>query len=292
MSPSVALTELLDPTAVSWPLTALLAGVLIGVLGLSRSIGRLLHPRADDPPLPARQLGWLVGGLAMLWLALASPLHHLGEHHLVSAHVLQHLLIVLVAAPMLLLGTPRWLAELGLRPRGVPAVLAALTRPWFAGSLLAVVVVAAHAPGVLDASTSVPALHAAWHLALVLAALLAWVPVLSPVPALLPRLVPPVRAVYVLALSLVPTVPASLLTLAGGAVYPAYELAVRPGALGAADDVRLAGALAKVGGGVLLWTVAAAVFFRWTAAEERRAALRARLVAAGPTEPPASILHP
>ena len=53
----------------------------------------------------------------MIWLASDWPLHDLAENYLYSAHMVEHLLISLVAPPMLLLGIPDWLTRSLLRPR-------------------------------------------------------------------------------------------------------------------------------------------------------------------------------
>src|SRR2546429_5964615 len=58
--------------------------------------------------------------LGVLTLLMASdwPIHDLSERYLYSFHMIQHMLMTFVAAPLLLLGTPEWLARRGLpRPR-------------------------------------------------------------------------------------------------------------------------------------------------------------------------------
>ena len=50
-------------------------------------------------------------GVAVLLVALVSPLDALGDTYLFSAHMIQHLLLLLVVPPLLILGIPAWLAE-------------------------------------------------------------------------------------------------------------------------------------------------------------------------------------
>ncbi len=52
------------------------------------------------------QSGWFFGGLILLLITLASPLHFLGEGYLFSAHMAQHMLLLLVVPPLLLAGIP------------------------------------------------------------------------------------------------------------------------------------------------------------------------------------------
>jgi putative membrane protein len=71
------------------------------------------------------------------------------------------------------------------------------------------------------------------------------------------------RMVYLFLQSLIPTVPASFLTFAEHPVYKFYGHVPRPFALGVLDDQQLAGAMMKVGGGIILWTLIFITFFKW-----------------------------
>jgi putative membrane protein len=75
-------------------------------------------------------------GVAALWIAVASPVAHL-DHHLLTAHMVQHLLLMLMAAPLILLGAP----SIVVRWRPHPAFC------WLAGS---VTVIVWHVPGVFE----------------------------------------------------------------------------------------------------------------------------------------------
>lgn len=81
----------------AWDFTpALLFGILlIGVLYLYWTKFKITP-----------QSGWFFGGLILLLLTLASPLHFLGEGYLFSAHMGQHMLLLLVVPPLLLAGIP------------------------------------------------------------------------------------------------------------------------------------------------------------------------------------------
>lgn len=50
---------------------------------------------------------YFFGGIALLFLCVASPLHFLGENYLFSAHMLSHVLIILIAAPLMVAGIPK-----------------------------------------------------------------------------------------------------------------------------------------------------------------------------------------
>jgi cytochrome c oxidase assembly factor CtaG len=67
--------------------------------------------------------------MLIMLLALQGPLHELSDYFLFSAHMVQHLLIMLVMPPFLLMGTPDWLIRPLLRLPGARQAAGLLTRP-------------------------------------------------------------------------------------------------------------------------------------------------------------------
>jgi putative membrane protein len=82
------------------------------------------------------------------------------------------------------------------------------------------------------------------------------------------RISPPGQMLYLGLQSIVPTVPASFLVFGERPLYHFYEHVPRLWALSAGEDQRIAGLLMKIGGGMLLWAVITALFFRWHADAE------------------------
>jgi putative membrane protein len=74
---------------------------------------------------------------------------------------------------------------------------------------------------------------------------------------------------YLFLQSILPTVPASFLTFARAPVYHFYESVPRIWGIGVLNDQQIAGLIMKIGGGLLLWACIAAIYFRWSAKEER-----------------------
>jgi putative membrane protein len=177
------------------------------------------------------------------------------------------MLITLVAPPLLLLGTPAWLAREFLRPPKLYKAVRWLARPFPALVLFNALVVVTHWPTFVDATLGSELLHFAIHAALFVSALLMWAPVTAPLPELRP-LTPPAQMLYLFLQSIVPTVPASFLVFAQEPIYKFYAHVPRLWSLSAAEDQRIAGLLMKLGGGLLLWLVIAVLFFKWHAAEE------------------------
>src|SRR5579884_4198093 len=81
------------------------------------------------------QVALFLVGTAVWAFALMSPLDALGDDYLFSAHMVQHMLIAVVAPPLWLLGTPEWMLAPLFRRRGVLAVARFFTNPIVAFAL-------------------------------------------------------------------------------------------------------------------------------------------------------------
>jgi putative membrane protein len=252
-----------------WLLIALLVGAY--VLAVTR-----LGPRHAAPGQPAvtpfQVTCWLLG-VAAVWVAADWPIHDVAEGFNYSVHMVQHLVLSMVAPPLLLLGTPGWLLRAILRPPGVFRAVRALARFFPALLVFNVVLVLTHWPAVVDLSLRAEMPHFLVHALIFVSALIVWLPVLSPLPEI-PRLSPPGRMIFLFLQSVVPTVPASFLTFGSAPLYRFYEDVPQLWGLSTLDDQRLAGLIMKIGAGVLLWLLIAVIFFRWAADEERGHAVR------------------
>jgi len=210
-------------------------------------------------------------GLLTIWLAADWPVHVVAERMNYSVHMVQHLLFTMVAAPLLLLGTPGWLARwLLLRPPSIVfRTLRALSRFLPALIVFNVVLVLTHWPWLVNESLRSPIVHFAVHALLFVSSIVVWMPVVSPLPEI-PRLAVPVRAIFLFLQSIVPTVPASFLTFGSAPLYKFYEEVPHIWGLSTLEDQQVAGLMMKIGAGMLLWALIAVLFFRWAADEERR----------------------
>jgi putative membrane protein len=248
--------------------------LLIAALGAGYWIAIVrLGPRFATPGRPVvtrlQVTSWVLGVLAT-WVAADWPVHAVAEQMNYGVHMLQHLMFAMVAAPLLLLGTPAWLARWVLRPGSrVFATVRWCSRFLPALVIFNVVLVLTHWPVLVNASLENPWLHFSVHVLLFGSSLIVWMPVLSPLPEI-PRLAAPVRAVYLFLQSVVPTVPASFLTFGAHPLYKFYEGKEHLWGLTTLEDQQVAGLIMKIGAGMLLWALIAVFFFRWAADEERR----------------------
>ncbi len=227
-----------------------------------------LRPRLPGPPPPPTRRSQIcfVAGLTVLWFAVDWPMDRLGDDYLFSVHVTQFLLMTLVAAPLLVSGVPVWLQAVVLGPAA--AIVRRLARGPIALGLFQLVLVGTHLPVVVASYTSNSFIHFSLHALWLIAAGLFWLPILGAEPVAA-RLRPPLQVVYLIAATVVPTVPAGFLTWTETALYPSYATAPRVWGLSPVQDMQLAGAIMKLGGGFILWAVILWVFARWAASESR-----------------------
>ncbi len=164
---------------------------------------RLAAAEAHPIPWTRRQMVQLCGAGAAAVLALTWPLADLAAHWSLTALVLQRVILVLVVAPLMLLGLPydviRWIT----RPAAVDAVLLRLQRPPVAIVVVTVLLVGSMAPVFVHAQSVSFLARGALAAAIVGAGLVLWIPVLGRIPGI-PRLKPVVRFAYLVGQAVVP----------------------------------------------------------------------------------------
>ena len=244
------------------------AEVVVGVLVIAGLYARAVMTCGERIPL-SQPLAFF-GGCAALLVALNGPLHDLSDYFLFSAHMVQHLLLALVAAPLWLAGTPGpvldRLMEPLLRWRVAGAIVRTATRPLVAFAAWAVVLVGWHLPGPFNAALEGHGWHVVEHVALLGSALLGWWPVLS-ASRRQPALPYAAQLLYLFVLGIPMTVVAAFVTGAERPLYPWYVAAPRLFGLTPLADQQLGGIIMWVPAGVVPLVAFTVVFFRWAAAE-------------------------
>jgi len=263
----------------TWDPTVILG--LVALLGLYLcGLGRL--PDSERAAVPPWRVALFLGGLATVFLALESPLDLAGDEYLFTFHMLQHQLLMMVAAPLLLLGTPPALLRRLLEGRSVRPVATLLTSAPVAFLAFNATVWAWHAPALYEAALRHHGLHIVQHLVFIAVAVVMWWPILSPVPEL-PRLSYPGQMLYLFLLGIPMSVMGALITLADDALYPFYTTARRVWGLAPLVDQQIGGLIMWVPGGLTFWVVMTVVWFRWSLREETGDAERAVPLDAYPT---------
>lgn len=258
----------------SWQPTA---GVLVacGVAAWLYALGVARRAR----PWPARRtVAWATGLVAVV-VSLDSGLDVYSDQ-LASLHMVQHLALTLVAAPLLAAGAPVTLglgATRGkLRARLVRTIasapVTALSRPVSSWLLFVVVIVGWHVSPLYDLSLRHPLLHELEHLLLLTTAVLFWAQVVGADP--LPHRLGPIgRLGYLLAAMPAMSVVGLWLVVSRTVRYPAYFGPTRVLGLSALHDQHVAGVI-MWGGDALLGAITLVIACGALLQEERRAAAR------------------
>src|SRR6266542_1671005 len=248
----------------AWLLALALEGLYLWALS---RVGPHSVPEGQGPATRGQMWSFTLGVAALL-AASVWPIHDLSERYLFSIHMVQHLMISLVAPPLLLYGTPAWLLRKLVAPGPVNWFVRNFARPFVALVVFNTVIVVTHWPPVVELVLYHHSYHFLFHTILFVAATMMWWPVISPLPEM-PTLSYPWRMLYLFLQSIVPTVPASFLTFGSKPLYSFYEHAPRIWGMSALTDQRIAGLTMKLVGGLILWSVIAVIFFKWYLVEQR-----------------------
>lgn len=252
------------------------AVVFVLGVGYAYAVRRIApHVEGAVPPT-RRQVGAFAAGLFLLWAVSDWPIHDIAEQHLFMFHMVEHIVLGLVVPPLLIVGTPVWILRSLLANRFVLPIVRPLVVPVVAFFLFDLTLVGIHWPAAVNLMVSSEIAHFLIHSLLFTVAIVMWLPVLSRIPEL-PRLSPPAGMLYLFVHSILPTVPASFLTFGSEPLYSAYEQAPRLWGIDAITDQTLAGLIMKLGGGLILWAIIVAMWFRWYADEQRWDALERQL---------------
>lgn len=260
-------TALTRPWTWEWiPYPGIWVASILPVVFYGRSVHR------HDGPTDIKKMVQFVSGMVVFWLASDWPLGTLGAGYLASAHMVQFLLYTLVAAPLLLLGTPEWMARRFLDRLRLTRMATWLGRSLVASALIYnVVLLGTHAPGSVEVLRNSQLGSFAMDVLWVVAGLILWMPVISPLPEIRARSAFARMAYLFVTTSIVAVIPASFLTFTRTPIYAIYELAPRIGGLTALEDQQLAGIIMKIATIPVIWTTIAVIWFRWTAREAQTA---------------------
>lgn len=220
------------------------------------------------------------GALAILAIALSSPLEILSEQ-LFWAHMVQHVLLLVVAPPLIVLARPwirlwrslpldlrRWLARglgQGARTRWLRAFSRTLGSPQVAFVAFSVVLLIWHVPALFNATLRSSALHALEHTLFFATAVMFWKQVIYS-PPLHARLSDVQRVAYLVGAMIVSWVLAVVLALAPDPLYSFYaHEASRPGGISALTDQQIAAGIMWVPGSITFVIVIFVYVHRWLA---------------------------
>ena len=250
----------LDAFLRSWPFAPWLACSLLFSAAIYARGWRLLRLRNPER-WQVERLASFLGGLTAIFLALASPIEPFASL-LLQVHMLQHLLLMMVAPPLVWLGWPMfpfirglpepirtyWVAPL-LRSRALRRTFAFLTHPFVAWPIYVGATWAWHSPRGYELGLSNSVWHVVEHVCFIVSAMLFWYPVVRPYPSR-PKWSRWLLFPYLLLADVQNTVLAAWLSFAPSVLYPYYSQAPRVWGISALDDQAAAGVLMWVPGSV------------------------------------------
>ncbi len=239
-----------------WVSASLILVALIYLRGWLRSC------RLDLDSVAGWRAGGFMLGLFLIWLAIASPLSAL-DHEMLTAHMVQHLLLMTFAPPLILLGAPVKTLRYGLPHRlvqvmgrwfqsaGLHQVWSALTHPAICWLGAASALVVWHVPAVFALAMRSQMWHGIEQASFLATGLLFWWPVVQPFPNTLkwPELS---LLVYLFLATLPCDILSGLLVFCDRVVYPVFLPSQQSFGLSALEDQQRAGAL--------MWTCVTVVY--------------------------------
>ncbi len=255
--------------ATIWSAWTFEPGALIGivVLGVAYWLGiRRLWARAGaGRGVPAWRPVAFVGGMVSLALALVSPLDALATA-LFSAHMVQHLVLLVVVAPLLVLGDwgrgVLWALPRSARRRlaGFRDRVEPLTRPAPSWALAAALLWLWHLPRLYEVALAHEGIHALEHITLLGASLLFWRVLFRPAGVRIDR---GAGILYLFAMGLQGSALGALLTFATVPWYPSHRPWTTAFGLTPLEDQQLAGLLMWIPAGLVYLAAAAVLFLQW-----------------------------
>lgn len=222
-------------------------------------------------PRETRRTIFFVSGVAVLCFSLISPIDPLGDQYLFSAHMLQHLLLILIVPPMLLLGiTPerllRWRRYSTIRR--AESMLGGPSIAWSSNMLMMVVW---HIPALYNAANANTSIHILEHMTFLITGCIFWWPIFTPLTE--ERLRPTAAMLYLFGAAVVSTLLGIIITFLPVGHYQPYlhpsdelgalHLVRQTWGISAAEDEKLAGLLMWVPGCTVYFIVLLLELGRW-----------------------------
>lgn len=263
---------LLHPVAnLDWVTWSIHPSTVIGLAALGAIyLWRSRHGGDGEHVTGARKASFFFA-LFIIFASLNGPIHDLSDVYLFSAHMVQHLMLMLAMPPLMIYGVPGWMLRPLVRHKVTGAIARAVTRPITCFAIFNVVIVFWHLPIFYNAALADHGIHIVEHLMFMAGAVLMWWPLLSQLPEL-PRLAYPAQMLYCFLMSVAMSIPAVYISMAEEVLYPAYSTAPRVWGLSPMDDQLLGGLVMWVPGGLIFVGIMSVVFFKWAASGEDHAA--------------------
>jgi putative membrane protein len=267
----------------SWE-PSILIGLALWTMGYILLVGPIRKRKGWLPELSWKRQALFHLGTLLAFVALVTPLDHLSDVYLLSAHMIQHVLLLMVAPPLWLVGMPQgWFDDyISARFR---KIFSLVTNPVVAFLIYNFVFWAWHVPTLYDAALYNETTHIFEHLMFLGVAFIGWWPVLGFLPKAAPRASYPVQMLYLFATMVSSTLLGAIISLATTPIYPFYLNAppvngiiplppfvngARLWGLSIMDDQQIAGLIMWVPVNTMYFVEFMAVLFLWFRKEDKK----------------------
>jgi putative membrane protein len=247
----------------SWEPTVLLGLAALSIAyALAIRRGVISERDNTEPWLRSPKLRpvFFASGVVVGLVALQSPIDVGGDNYLFSMHMLQHLLLMMVAPPLVLLG----ICGVRARPRGsatLRRIWWLITRPWPAVIIFNAVMLVWHLPALYNTTLTVEPVHVLEHVSFLAAGIVFWWPVVDPVRGPATKTVSPLTKIAMLAISgIPPTVLGLIFAISPVAFYDFYVRAPRLWGISPVADQQIGG-VAMLGLGNIVYALAIIIIF-------------------------------
>ena len=213
-------------------------------------------------PVASKQITMFTCSILIILFALISPLHELSDKFLFSAHMFQHVLLTLIAPPLMIAGTPGWVFKPLLKIKVIAWLARRLTHPITAFAAFNLTFAFWHFPALYATSVDFHFIHVAEHIMFISTAVMVWWPLMSSSEEL-PPLSEPAKMLYLVALSIAQILVFAPITFSDMPLYEFYVNAPNVWSLSNLADQQIGGLIMKVGGGVLFMALFIRIFLRW-----------------------------
>lgn len=250
-------------------------GVFIGVFALIATYilftGSLNRNSAGEQinPVSRGQRAYFISGALTVLIALNPPIDDWSGHFLLLAHMIQHLLLIMVAMPLLIVGIPPWLMSRIINLGPLRKIGYYLTRAIPSFLISNLIIVIWHMPFAYDAALRHQAVHVLEHVSFLVAAFFLWWPVLGRNEEW-PSLAPLPACLYLFLQGIPGSIVGAFITFASPGLYAVYPDAQRIWGISLADDQQLAGLLMWVVNGLIYLGWITIIFLRWASDEEKK----------------------
>lgn len=207
-------------------------------------------------------------GVVLLVLAVCTPLDHIGETYLFSAHMVQHVILMFLLPPLFILGVPTWLADFLFRTEGLGKLLKLAVHPIVAGVMFNAALIIWHIPAFYELALRDPFMHLVEHATFVLTSIaMFWV--LIGTETREEPMHDGLKLLYILAVNIGQIPLFAALSFASSPLYPTYARAPRYfETLTPLADQVLGGVIMKLCAAVFMFGGLVVFFYRWYSSDD------------------------